>query len=121
MPAPPTRAVNRVVAALLRSPAHRLLSRRVLLLRWTGRRSGAGHETPVQYVEQGSDLLLLSWRERRWWRNFRGEGAPVEVVLRGARRTGHARVDPAADAGAVLRAIGGKGDATGAVVVRVAL
>jgi hypothetical protein len=29
--------------------------------------------------------------QKLWWRNLRGEGAPVRLRLRGEERTGHAR------------------------------
>jgi hypothetical protein len=84
--------VNRVTRPLLRSPAHGLLSRRLLLITVTGRRSGRRFTIPVSYLERDGRLLIQpSAPERKlWWRNLRGEGAPVRVRLRGRDRTGHA-------------------------------
>lgn len=82
---------NRVVAALLRSPAHRVLSGSVVLVRYTGRRSGRLVTTPTQYAPApGTDgdatagLVVLVGRPdgKRWWRNFTG-GWPLEVLVRG--------------------------------------
>jgi F420H(2)-dependent quinone reductase len=84
------RTVNPIVRTVLRSPAHRLLSGHLMLLTVTGRRSKRTFSFPVGYTELGADRLqvTLDWPDRkRWWRNLRG-GAPVAVVLRGARRTG---------------------------------
>jgi hypothetical protein len=84
--------VNRVTRPLLRSPAHGLLSRRLLLITVTGRRSGRAFTIPVSYLERDGRLLIQpSAPERKlWWRNLRGDGAPVRVRLRGRDRSGHA-------------------------------
>jgi hypothetical protein len=42
--------VNPVVRSLLRTPAHRLLSGSVLLLAYTGRRSGLRRELPAMFA-----------------------------------------------------------------------
>jgi hypothetical protein len=82
------RLVNPAVAALLRSPLHGLLSGRVLLLTYTGRRSGRAHTLPVGYVRDGDAVTVYSG-VHGWWRNLRG-GAPVSVLLRARLRTGWA-------------------------------
>lgn len=83
------RTVNPIVRAVLRSPAHPLLSGHLMLLTVTGRRSGRTFTFPVAYTQDGDRLTVtLDWPERkRWWRNLRG-GAPIAVELRGVRRTG---------------------------------
>jgi hypothetical protein len=86
------RTGNQVVRLLLRSPLHPLVSWRVALITVRGRRSGREFTIPVGYERQG-DLVTVtvSWPEqKRWWRNLRGEGAPVSLRLRGEERTGHA-------------------------------
>jgi F420H(2)-dependent quinone reductase len=94
------RYVNPVVRAILRSPAHPLLSSHLMLLTVTARRSGREFTIPVGYTRHGDRLVVsLQWPERkRWWRNLEG-GAPVAVVVRGVRRTGTGRVTR--DAGGV--------------------
>ena len=85
---------NRVVRGLLRSPAHRVAgSRRIALVTYTGRKSGRQFTIPVFYKRQGNDVEIgVDWPERKvWWRNLRGDGGPVELVLRGERRRGHAK------------------------------
>jgi len=83
--------VNPVVAWLLRSPLHDLLSRRVALLTVTGRRSGAAIRLPVQYERDGDMLTVVSSPRRLWWRNLE-DGAPVRIVLEGESRDGYAKV-----------------------------
>jgi len=97
-------APNAVVRAILRSPAHRLLSRRVLLLTYTGRRSGAEHTIPVQYArDPGGLLVTVGWPERKlWWRSLRAPGSRVRLVVGGRACAATAEVREAPDAVTVL-------------------
>jgi deazaflavin-dependent oxidoreductase (nitroreductase family) len=87
---------NGIVLAVLRSPAHRLLSGMVIELRYTGRRTGREFAVPVQYVRDG-DRLLVAVQDpaaKTWWRNFRTP-RDVSVRLRGRIRPATADiVDP---------------------------
>jgi deazaflavin-dependent oxidoreductase (nitroreductase family) len=78
------RFANPVVRAVLRSPLHGLASRWLLLLTYTGRRTGRRYTLPAQYVRRGDELFLFPGRAARktWWRNLRGR-ASVSVRLRG--------------------------------------
>lgn len=82
-----TRARNWVPVAILRSPLHRILRGKRLLLTFTGRTSGTRYATPVNYLQRGRTLLITT--DSRWWRNLDG-GAPVELHLRGNQVTAHA-------------------------------
>jgi deazaflavin-dependent oxidoreductase (nitroreductase family) len=79
--------INPFVAAILRSPLHGLLSKQVILLTYTGRKTGKRYTIPVGYARDGETLVVFS--SRTWRRNLRG-GAPVEVRLQGRRYTGTA-------------------------------
>lgn len=88
---------NPVVRTLLRSPLHPLASRGLLLITYTGRRSGARYTIPTGYEDRrapdgsGKVVIAVGWPERKvWWRNLR-EPAPVELLLRGERLNGTAR------------------------------
>jgi deazaflavin-dependent oxidoreductase (nitroreductase family) len=91
---------NGPVLAVLRSPAHRLLSGMAIELRYTGRRSGREFTLPVQYAREGERLLVAVQdpSTKTWWRNFRTP-QEVSVRLRGKVRQGTACVvgpdDPA--------------------------
>jgi deazaflavin-dependent oxidoreductase (nitroreductase family) len=67
---------------LLRSPLHGLISRRILLITFTGHKSGRVYTTPTEYVQQGDTVTLFTQKSRIWWKNLRG-GAPVTLRLRG--------------------------------------
>lgn len=81
--------INPFVAAILRSPLHRLLSTQLILLTYTGRKTGKRYTIPVGYARDGATLVVFS--SRSWRRNLRG-GSPVEVLLQGRRATGTAVV-----------------------------
>ncbi len=86
------RTLNPVVGAVLRSPAHRLASGSLILLTVTGRRSGRRFTFPTGYRQDGDTVTVqVGWPEQKqWWRNLRTE-APVQLWLRGQRRTGRAQ------------------------------
>ena len=75
---------NSFVLAILRSPAHRLLSGMAVELRYTGRRSGRRHVLPVQYARDGERLMVVPQgpESETWWRNFATPQA-VSVRLKG--------------------------------------
>jgi deazaflavin-dependent oxidoreductase (nitroreductase family) len=86
--------VNPVVRGLLHSPAHRVLSGSVLLLAYTGRRSGVRRELPAMYaVLSGRYVVAVGQPETKtWWRNFVDEDRPVTVTIAGRRRSCRARL-----------------------------
>ena len=66
------KVANAAVAALLRSPLHRVMSASTDLIRYTGTRSGRSVVTPTQYVLDGDDLIIMAGRPetKSWWKNF---------------------------------------------------
>jgi deazaflavin-dependent oxidoreductase (nitroreductase family) len=74
--------VNPVVRVLARTPARRLLWRPLVLLRYTGRRTGRRFELPVMAAQAGEDLVMVAGQHdaKKWWRNF--GAAPQEVTVR---------------------------------------
>jgi len=77
---------NPMMAWLLRSPLHGLLSQSTMLMTYTGRKSGKVYSTPMNYVRvreaEGDVFLTTSYRTRTWWRNLRGS-VPVELKVQG--------------------------------------
>ena len=73
---------NPLMVWLLKSPLHGMISKGVMLVSVTGRKSGKMISTPTNYLRDGSTLWVISWRDRKWWRNLRG-GAKVRVLLAG--------------------------------------
>jgi hypothetical protein len=91
---------NMIVTTILRSRWHRMRSDRLLLLTFTGRKSGKEFTTPIRYVQEGKTLRLVVMYP--WWRNLLGK-ASVRVLLRGQMRTGTVEVFPEKDGEAVVK------------------
>lgn len=72
---------NPIVIWLLRSPLHGLMSNSTMLITFAGRKSGKSYTTPVNYAWDDHALLVVSPKDRLWWRNLRG-GALVTVRVR---------------------------------------
>ena len=116
------RRLKPLVIAILRSPAHRLLSRDILLLSWTGTKSGKRYTLPISYTELHGHLYLCTRPDGSgWWRHLR-RTREVEVVLRGARLRATATVlDPASpEALDGLRAFLSRNPGTGRLLYNVA-
>jgi deazaflavin-dependent oxidoreductase (nitroreductase family) len=74
------RSGDAIVRLLLRSPVHRMLSSRLLLIRVVGRKTGRTYVHPVGYVEYEGALLIGT--AGTWRRNLRPD-EPVTIRLRG--------------------------------------
>lgn len=83
------KAQNPLMKWLLRSPLHGVVSGRYVLLTFTGRKSGKIYMTPVQYIQAGEELYIITSEGYTWWKNLRG-GAEVMLHLRGKDYPGHA-------------------------------
>lgn len=95
---------NPIIALILRSPLHGMLSNGIMLVTYTGRKSRRTISVPVSYVRDDEDdnvLWTTSLRKRTWWRNLRRE-ALVTLRLRGKNRPARAEAledeDEVADA-----------------------
>lgn len=73
---------NPIMIKLLRSPFHAFISKDMMLITFIGRKSGKSFTTPTNYVRDGDDVFVISYRHRTWWKNLRN-GAPVTVRLAG--------------------------------------
>jgi hypothetical protein len=98
------RFYNPVVMWLLRSPLHRLGDRHTIVLTVTGRKSGQHYAFPVAYLRDGETILVMTHRDRTWWRNLPDGGAPVRVYIDGQDLPARAQVstDPDEVAKALL-------------------
>ncbi|MGW0043998.1 hypothetical protein [Rhodococcus sp. NPDC003348] len=98
---------NRLVVPALSLPVvGRMLGRGIVVVGYTGRRSGSRVELPVSYRREGDELLIRVAMpdQKSWWRNFTGDGGQIEVQLPEGTRTGHA-VSSRDAAGAVTVAV----------------
>jgi deazaflavin-dependent oxidoreductase (nitroreductase family) len=105
------RMSNAVIKPLLRSPLHSLASGSLMLITFTGRKSGRTYTTPVAYHQPDDHtVILFTQRERIWWKNLIG-GAQVTLRLRGRDIQGTATAlpdQPRAELEDALKAMYGK-------------
>ncbi len=73
----------RVVSELRKDPVG-ARARRVMLITLP-----SGRTIPVNYLRQ--DDRVYAAADGRWWQQLRGQGAPVELLVRGETLVGHAR------------------------------
>jgi deazaflavin-dependent oxidoreductase (nitroreductase family) len=77
--------INPTVRLLLQSPLHRFWSRSLMLITFTGRRTGKVYTTPVRYLKAGESVWAFTSVENIWWKNLRG-GAAVRLCIEGKER-----------------------------------
>ncbi len=77
--------VTQTMKLMLRSPMHGVVSKTVLLITFTGRKSGKTYTTPVDYSQDGDQVYIFT--HANWWTNLRG-GAPVTLRIRGRELQG---------------------------------
>ncbi len=99
--APPLRLLrlgNPIVRAILGSPAHALLSRSLVLLEYTGPRTGTRYRIPVMGVATDDGrvvVLAVAPARKQWWRTFRPSRRATLVVRREQRAVeGRLLTDP---------------------------
>jgi hypothetical protein len=80
------RLVNPLLNALLRSPLAGPVGKQLMVLSFTGRKSGRQFTIPVSAHVIDNDLYALTGAP--WKQNFRG-GAPAQVVYNGKTTTMH--------------------------------
>ena len=63
---------NPVVRLVLNSPLHSTLDGRLILITYTGKKSGRKHTLPVQYAESHNELIVVAGyhQHKKWWRNL---------------------------------------------------
>ncbi len=80
--------VNRTMKFMLRSPLHGVVDKQILLITFTGRKSGKTYTTPVSYSQSGDQVVIFTHAD--WWKNLRND-APVSLHIRGRELQGLAK------------------------------
>jgi deazaflavin-dependent oxidoreductase (nitroreductase family) len=78
-------SVNSAMKFILRSPAHAMVSKTVLLITFTGRKSGKTFTTPVSYSQSGDQVSIFT--HANWWKNLRSD-TPVTLRIKGRELQG---------------------------------
>lgn len=86
----PPAFLNSAMKVMLRTPGlQRLMGKALMLLTFTGRRTGREYTIPVSYARVGDHVLTVTKVFRHWWKNF--ETTPeVRVRLAGKVYSGTA-------------------------------
>lgn len=96
MPAPQAmfKLMNPLMKLMLLSPFHRGMSKRLMVLTFTGRKTGKRYSTPVGYVRNGDSILVFT--HSLWRKNFT-HPAPVTMRIEGkaVKGVGQLVTDPA--------------------------
>lgn len=71
---------NTISGLVLKSPAHRLLSRNTLLITYSDRSTGERLSIPANYLDTEQEILILGQRKKMWWKNLHN-GAPVTLTI----------------------------------------
>jgi deazaflavin-dependent oxidoreductase (nitroreductase family) len=82
LPEPLFAIINPVMRFLLRSPVHGLLSNSLMLITFTGRKSGKQFTTPVRYIQTDNRVRCFTAAENQWWRNLRSGGRVSLLIKR---------------------------------------
>ncbi|GCE30642.1 hypothetical protein KDA_61260 [Dictyobacter alpinus] len=88
-PRNPPKFLNNVMKFVLASPLHSIFSKSLLLLTFTGRKSGKSFTIPLGYRQDGNTIFLFT--DHKWWKNLVGN-APVTLHLKGKQVSGTAEV-----------------------------
>ena len=70
---------------VLRSPVHAMVSKTVLLITFTGRKTGKTYTTPVSYSQSADQVTIFT--HAAWWKNLRS-GTPVTLRIQGRELQG---------------------------------
>jgi deazaflavin-dependent oxidoreductase (nitroreductase family) len=77
--------VNSAMKFVLRSPMHGMVSKSILLITFTGRKSGKTYTTPVSYSQSDDQVTIFTHAD--WWKNLRS-GASVTLRIQGRELQG---------------------------------
>jgi len=104
------RLANPLVRVVLESGAHRLVSERLVLLTYRGRRSGREFRIPLRYARTDAGALVavaVRPERKQWWRTFSG-GEQAILTIRGERVDVRGVVSAGGERDVALRAYVGR-------------
>ena len=81
--------LNKVMSTVIRSPLHGMVSKSIMLITFTGRKSGKTYTTPISYTRK--DDLVTAFTHAKWARNLEG-GAPVTLTIKNKTLQGQADI-----------------------------
>ncbi len=82
---------NFFIKTIVNSPLHGLLGDSFAVITVEGRKTGRKFSTPINVKRQGDAWILVSMRERTWWRNLRNN-RPALLHVGGKRLIVHGEI-----------------------------
>jgi F420H(2)-dependent quinone reductase len=82
---------NPIVKTILKSPLHGVMSENTMLLTFFGHKSGKEFTTPINYIQEGKRITVITGFQHHWWMNLR-KSSPVTLLVRGEEYEGLAQV-----------------------------
>ena len=73
------RVLNPVMMTVLKSPLHSMISDKIMIVTFNGRKSGKSYSTPVSYYQE--DGFVYCFTHASWWKNLKG-GAKIRLLIR---------------------------------------
>ena len=73
---------NGIIKLILRSPFHRVLSRRLLLLTYNGSTTGRQYTLPLRYLRMSDGRLMVLSRGTGWSKRVAGRDVAIRLVGR---------------------------------------
>ena len=67
----PWRLINPIISLLARSPLHFVISHQLLVVSFTGAKSGKQYLVPLSYHIHSSSYTCVTLRSNIWWRNLK--------------------------------------------------
>lgn len=81
IPEPLFKFINVIVALLLKSPVHGFFSDSLMVIFFTGRKSGKPFRTPVRYQTEGDKVICFTSKDTRWWPNVKAKpGVQLQIA-----------------------------------------
>ena len=74
--------LNVAMRWLLASRFHAVVSSSIMLVTFSGRRSGIQYKIPVRFIEDSETVRAFTSEAFMWWRNMR-EPTPVTLLMKG--------------------------------------
>jgi deazaflavin-dependent oxidoreductase (nitroreductase family) len=71
---------NKIMKFMLTSSLHGIVDKSILLISFTGRKTGKAYSTPVSYSQSGDQVTIFT--HANWWKNLQ-PGKPVTLRIRG--------------------------------------
>ena len=85
------RLLNPIMMVVLKSPLHSIVSNQIMIITFTGRKSGKEYSIPISYYQE--ERTVCCFTHAGWWVNI-GEGSVILLRIQGNEYQGIAKAFP---------------------------